>query len=109
MNTTIALRSLAGAVLIAAVAAGCGDEQGGAPARIPPPGAVQVPSQPPLGCGPTADHTHRNDAPKTHTTCSPEQLRNDDMQDVLGHHVTAGLCKQGSDTRGPDGDGTRRP
>ena len=85
MNITIALRSLAGAVLIAAVAAGCGDAQGEAPARVPPPGAVQVPSQPPLGCGPTADHAHRNEGSRTHTTCSPEQLRNDDMQDELGH------------------------
>jgi len=84
MNTTIALRSLAGAVLIAALAAGCGDQQTLAPARIPP-GAAPVPSQPPLGCGSTVDHAHRNDAPRTHTTCSPEQLRNDAMQDVLGH------------------------
>jgi len=84
MNTTIALRSLAGAVLIAAVATGCGDEQGVAPAQIPP-GAAPVPSQPPLGCRPTADHVHRNDASRTHTTCSPEQRRNDDMQDQLGH------------------------
>ena len=85
MNTTIALRSLVGAVLIAAVAAGCGDEQGGAPARIPPADAVQVPSPYPLGCGPAADQTHRNQAPRTHTTCTPRQQANDEMYHRLGH------------------------
>jgi hypothetical protein len=83
MNT-VALRSLAGAVLLAAVAAGCGAEQGGAPTQMRPP-VEPFPSQPPLGCAPTADHTHRNHAPKNHTTCSPRQLRNDAMYHLLGH------------------------
>ena len=85
MNITIALRSLAGAVLIAAVAAGCGDAQGEAQARVPPPGAVEVAGRPARLRPDRGPHPHPQRRVEETTNLQPEQLRNDDMQDELGH------------------------